>query len=143
MSKDVTRVELSINSLRAVVPGDIGISVQDKWQKTRPAELKIVLCLFGFFQQLAHTHDFALTTAERMVSSRPTATVQSATTIHQTPSRCRFPVNVIASPVATEVSLDTVRLACSRHGSCQVSRSLSPLHSHLAVACKSGLRFVM
>ena len=90
---------------QSIAPGVIDICVRNSWQKTHPAELKIVLCQLGFFQQLGHTHDFALTAAERMLSSCPAVTVQSAATDHQIPSRCRFPVNVIASPVTIEVSL--------------------------------------
>ena len=84
--------------------------------------------LYCVNQQLAHAHDFALTAAERMLSSRPAVTVQSVTSKHLIPSRCRFPVNVITSPVTIEVSLDTVQHACSRHESCQVSQTLDVSH---------------
>ena len=89
VSEHVTRVELSIKSFHFVVPVpqlllhqqcltsrclilptplatkcpcDICIFVGDDWQKTHPAELKIVLREFGFFQQLGHARDFALST---------------------------------------------------------------------------------
>ena len=120
---DVQMFHSSHTSLVAKCPCDICICVQDGWQKIHPAELKIVLRQFGFFQQLAHAHDFTFSTAECVLSSRPAVAVQSTTINHQIPSRRRFPVNVVASPVSIKVCLAAVCLARPRHESRQVFRA--------------------
>ena len=59
---DVRMLHSSCTSLVTKCSCDIRICVQDDWQTTHPAELKIALRQLGFFQQRAHAHDFALST---------------------------------------------------------------------------------
>ena len=48
---------------------------------------------------------------------------------HQITTRCRLPVQIIASPVSIEESLNDVRLACPRHERSQIYRPLDVPHS--------------